>query len=88
MSITDFVGLFDKQKVSEGKIRFTFLPRKKFPFKFMCKEGEDADSLINSIRESPVSKYEIIGAEEMHFNGRYDYVVVMVQLVYRNEGGK
>lgn len=88
MSIPEFIGLFDKQKVAEGKIRFTFLPPNGWPFKFWCEDGTDVDSLLESILTSEANNYEIIGVEETHFDARYDYVVVVVNLVFKKEHTK
>lgn len=88
MSITEFVGLFDKNKVAEGKIRFTFLPPKSWPCKFGCEDGEDVDALIKHIQESPVKEYEIIGAEEISVGYRWGITNVMVKLVFQKEGSE
>lgn len=88
MSIEEFIGLFDKKKITEGKIRFTFLPPKGFPCKYWCENGTDADSLLESILASEVNNYEIIGVEETHFDARYDCVVVIVKLVFKKEQSK
>ena len=85
MSIEEFIGLFDKKKITEGKIRFTFLPPKGFPCKYWCEDGTDADSLLKSILSSEVNEYEIIGAEEIYIGYRWGYTNVMVKLIFKKE---
>ena len=87
MSIEEFIGLFDKKKITEGKIRFLFYLPRGFPCKYWCDGEPDSnyEELVKHISEDEVLKtYSIIGLEESYFNDSENpkdrYVEVLVFL--------
>lgn len=80
MTIPEFVGLFDKQKITEGRIRFLFYPPIGFPCKYWCTEETDANSLIKSIsQDGELMDCVIDGLEEVFFEDKIDYLDVIVK---------
>ena len=77
MSITEFVGLFDKKKVEEGKLRFFFYPPNGFPFTCWCdvENGSSYENFIKDISENYVlNQYVIAEFAEVNFIDKEDYI--------------
>lgn len=81
MTISEFIALFDKDAVENGKVAFVFHHPTAGKYRFWCEKGDTKEDLVKDIAEHEcLASYEIDGFEEVFFDpygGALNIIITM-----------